>query len=709
MYIYLVSFRYSSAGIHPSRGMPAICKKTDLPFVEPPTRLLRQFSDSSLYFVRLVDKIGRNNVKNRRVLVVTYDHLILAYQDGRFARYASNDQVAGIRRKKVSGKGDKGDGFVWQILLRIPKEFDILCNFVVDQNNDPMNEFRTAKHFIEVMTRIHFSKFPDSTRAFDLEVAETDDLFKQGNFDRHEGYQSPMELLHKKTQVKGKQSPSFSTSPTSPRGSASGKRQLRINTSPEHDDSFYGGHSPVSGFGTHESSLGRTSPPIFRQQLKQQQQQQPGSMESYRKKQEEWIENIEGENVNLKYKVLQFKNNKESSDKKITDLQEQVSQLAGALKREQEERERDHVEMIQLKLLHSQYQNQQPSRRSRDKITVDTQLVNTDSDTDEIGAKSLRSSLKKKSTKSFSDDEEESCDRKKTLPLRTAEQKRELKNSGKEKKKKTASQKLLSPTPPEESLSPPIRVEAVDSLPQVLLERLEAEGVSQSHINQLVEIGISSSADIAYATYNDLSNVYHHVTILKIIKAFGYKLGATPDEVLVKENSPAPVGITPQLGLVNIQLTDSSPDGTGILTENANLRNMVAYLQNSISYLNAVDNTLASPAASPPKSAVAEDNHSENLHPDLVGCISDWPHDLPNYDAFLAKPDYKAFAVACDPTISPSRKRPWGASWTQHNIEDAINEAKTICLQKCSQCVVVFPTSVPQPYGSNEGAGLHSI
>eukprot|EP01060_Flectonema_neradi_P011519 TRINITY_DN18579_c0_g1_i1.p1 TRINITY_DN18579_c0_g1~~TRINITY_DN18579_c0_g1_i1.p1 ORF type:complete len:686 (+),score=110.02 TRINITY_DN18579_c0_g1_i1:64-2121(+) len=685
--------------------MPPVCKKIDLPFVEPPTRLLRQFSDPSLYFVRLVEKIGRNNVKNKRVLVVTYDHLILAKsQTGQFTRYATNDHVAGILRKKISGKGDKGDGFVWQMLIRIPKEFDILCNFIADSNNEPMNETRTAKHFIEVMKRIHFSKFPDSSRVFDLEVAETDDLYKQGNFDRHEGYQSPMELLSKRSQ-RGKNSPSFSTSPTSPRGSVGGRRQLQIHVSPDNNNdelSFAGHTSPVSGFGGRDSSLGRTSPPVFQQQLRQQQQQP----ETYRKKQEEWIESIESENVNLKFKVLQFKKTKESTDKKISELQEQLNQLSTELQRERDARERDHVELIHLKTSpRQQAQRMSPAKKHREKITVDTQLVATDSETDEnmSTTKSLRNSAKKRT----SEGDTESCERRKTLPLKPPEE--DKKKSPDKKKKQQKNNRLMSPTPPEEELTPPPRGQSGEPLSQASIRKLTLEGVSEGDIARLSEIGINSPSDMSYATYGDLANLFHHSVILKIIKAFGYKMGASPNEVLVPQNYSAPVGITPQLSPMSIQLTDTSPDGTGIVTENSNLRNMVAYLQTSLASLNAMDNNLVSPVT-PPQVDPQPDTPSPNApsSPDLVGTITDWPDDLPNYDAFLSKPDFKAFAVASD-SITPPRKRPWGASWAQPSTDAAIKEAKAICLQKSSHCVVVFPTNARDPFGSSEGTGLHSI
>eukprot|EP01064_Diplonema_japonicum_P022554 TRINITY_DN3250_c0_g1_i1.p1 TRINITY_DN3250_c0_g1~~TRINITY_DN3250_c0_g1_i1.p1 ORF type:complete len:516 (+),score=141.21 TRINITY_DN3250_c0_g1_i1:302-1849(+) len=256
----------------------------------------------------------------------------------------------------------------------------------------------------------------------------------------------------------------------------------------------------------------------------------------------------------------------------------------------------------------------------------------------------------------------------------------------------TRSNSFASPTVAEGSLEPSFD------------EKLALEGVSAEERQALAGISIRSVSQLRYATMRDLVAVLPGPAVRKILTCTGYKQGAAADDTLLPVLPEGAGGVRVATERREASIPISLDDGgRGILTENSNLRSMVAYLQSHITYLDALGMGTAGdppeisfasglPPASPLKAPSPPPTSLE-----INEEITDWPAEFGSYEEFLEFPDKKAFVIGEKPK-TPTKSRSWGASWGHRTETQAIEEAKRLCLSRSATCTVIFPSQGTMPF-----------
>ncbi|KAJ9436156.1 hypothetical protein DIPPA_07554 [Diplonema papillatum] len=262
-----------------------ICKAARLPFVPAPPRLRAVFgSETDLLYIRVVDKISSNNLKNRRVLLVKLNRVILAQINGTIRRHYHVNKVTQVYYKKGPRKAGGGEE-VSQVLLKIPTDRDLLISFKHDDLNPESGEEYTPEYFLKVIEQAHAAQSSAAdTKDFVIAASSRENLFHIGNFEKVEGAQTVDQLLKTHRQMNKGRSPSPRTtgSPTTYRPAASNSPQ----------NAFFQGSS--GSLPEADSPSASDSPRIVHKD----------KMDRVR---QEWIEVIEGENVSLKTKLSELK------------------------------------------------------------------------------------------------------------------------------------------------------------------------------------------------------------------------------------------------------------------------------------------------------------------------------------------------------------------------------------------------------------------
>ena len=150
----------------------------------------------NLVYMRIVEKSTRYGKRQKRALVVLPDKLHLMGMDHKISRRVGMDSIKAMKRRRIPGKSEDESGMVWQILLVVPSEHDILIDFTADDRNETQDH-RSAEYFIKTLNRLHRAHFPRSQH-FDTVVPQTEDLYLQANFEKPEGYKPPKVYLTNK-------------------------------------------------------------------------------------------------------------------------------------------------------------------------------------------------------------------------------------------------------------------------------------------------------------------------------------------------------------------------------------------------------------------------------------------------------------------------------------------------------------------------------
>eukprot|EP01059_Diplonema_ambulator_P036066 TRINITY_DN8834_c0_g1_i1.p1 TRINITY_DN8834_c0_g1~~TRINITY_DN8834_c0_g1_i1.p1 ORF type:complete len:550 (+),score=150.56 TRINITY_DN8834_c0_g1_i1:194-1843(+) len=230
-------------------------------------------------------------------------------------------------------------------------------------------------------------------------------------------------------------------------------------------------------------------------------------------------------------------------------------------------------------------------------------------------------------------------------------------------------------------------------------EKLVAEGISSEERQALASISIRSEGQLKYATMRDLMTVLPGPAVRKVLSCTGYYQGVTVDDVLstVPRRSVSR-SLPGERREASIPISLDDGGGRGILTENSNLRSMVAYLQTHLTYLDALGmgkdestipeasfpSTVSSPL--PPTSPRQGHVTVAEINDDIL----DWPPEFSNFEGFLCMGDKKAFVVG--EKLKGRKGRPWGASWGHLTEAQAIEEAKRLCLSRSPTCTIVYPS-----------------
>eukprot|EP01065_Artemidia_motanka_P044457 TRINITY_DN6332_c0_g5_i1.p1 TRINITY_DN6332_c0_g5~~TRINITY_DN6332_c0_g5_i1.p1 ORF type:complete len:573 (+),score=179.99 TRINITY_DN6332_c0_g5_i1:55-1719(+) len=134
------------------------CELTGLPYVTPTPALDAELGDlgkvrSELLYVAVVEKVNRRRAKQKRVLLLTRERLLLCDQSQkgrpRLTRFLRTSRIACVRRRRLPAGQ-------WEVLLSVPQEYDILLVFCADKRNKT-DETATPEHFIRVLRAIRES------------------------------------------------------------------------------------------------------------------------------------------------------------------------------------------------------------------------------------------------------------------------------------------------------------------------------------------------------------------------------------------------------------------------------------------------------------------------------------------------------------------------------------------------------------------------
>ena len=128
------------------------CPATGLPYAVVPTEL-SAFSSPSLLFIGHVEKVGLTmGGKQRRIIIVTYQKIILAEQDGPIKRMQSSYGVAKLYWKPVRRASKKGvEVSTLQVLLLFPNDKHLLLVFA---NRSDETAESCGYNFISVISKI---------------------------------------------------------------------------------------------------------------------------------------------------------------------------------------------------------------------------------------------------------------------------------------------------------------------------------------------------------------------------------------------------------------------------------------------------------------------------------------------------------------------------------------------------------------------------
>eukprot|EP00754_Rhynchopus_humris_P025246 Rhum_TRINITY_DN14938_c3_g1::Rhum_TRINITY_DN14938_c3_g1_i1::g.130113::m.130113 len=136
------------------------CPATQLPYVRVPAEY-GALSSPSLLFIGGVDKVSlKLGVKQKRVVILSYQKLILAEHDGPIRRAVKMYSIAKLFWKRVRKSGSKGEEdpgapVTLQVLLLMPSEKDLLLVFNdCDDASREEGAEATGFNFISVVSRV---------------------------------------------------------------------------------------------------------------------------------------------------------------------------------------------------------------------------------------------------------------------------------------------------------------------------------------------------------------------------------------------------------------------------------------------------------------------------------------------------------------------------------------------------------------------------
>eukprot|EP01063_Lacrimia_lanifica_P020650 TRINITY_DN27949_c0_g1_i1.p1 TRINITY_DN27949_c0_g1~~TRINITY_DN27949_c0_g1_i1.p1 ORF type:complete len:842 (+),score=208.41 TRINITY_DN27949_c0_g1_i1:52-2577(+) len=235
-------------------GPPARCPVTGLPYCEPPPNLVRFVKPEQVgkvLFIRAVEKVTKvPGKKLRRVLIATVNGINLSKPNQEDTRYLGYRQVHCMRRQLNRRTG------VWEVLLKVPEEFDMLFHFYQDEWNFPLDrpedELRRPANFFKIMQTMHGLLYKDRPMAQFDQVVSDENLFAQTNYEKNESYVKPKdrEPGSPVPWAPGGEDSAFAPPPASPSASA---------RSPKPESPYTA--SPISRPGTNGASLGAPAPP----------------------------------------------------------------------------------------------------------------------------------------------------------------------------------------------------------------------------------------------------------------------------------------------------------------------------------------------------------------------------------------------------------------------------------------------------------------
>eukprot|EP01062_Namystynia_karyoxenos_P006924 TRINITY_DN12419_c0_g1_i1.p1 TRINITY_DN12419_c0_g1~~TRINITY_DN12419_c0_g1_i1.p1 ORF type:complete len:704 (+),score=197.50 TRINITY_DN12419_c0_g1_i1:121-2232(+) len=209
------------------------CHATYLPIVDPDNvpRCFSPFVGPGLpmYMIRWVDKVTSRQQRQRRILIVTYQRLILLEGEGLIKRFTHTCLISEVLRKKGNGNTPG------QMLLRIPKEYDILLEFCSDPRDlslQPGQSERVADELAQCLDAIRQAQHrawqgagrpdpfpwggikPPPGNTADLIVLERRSK-EEAMRDANVGYKTPEEKIRRRMQQQGlsPRSPPSSLSP----------------------------------------------------------------------------------------------------------------------------------------------------------------------------------------------------------------------------------------------------------------------------------------------------------------------------------------------------------------------------------------------------------------------------------------------------------------------------------------------------------------
>eukprot|EP01062_Namystynia_karyoxenos_P003270 TRINITY_DN11161_c0_g1_i1.p1 TRINITY_DN11161_c0_g1~~TRINITY_DN11161_c0_g1_i1.p1 ORF type:complete len:586 (+),score=211.22 TRINITY_DN11161_c0_g1_i1:77-1759(+) len=191
------------------------CAVTGLEIINLPAELARDLGDlgsvrAELLYARAVDKVNRRRSKQRRVLLVTAERLLIvdAERKGRprLCRFLRTDRIYSVRRRQQPG------GEI-EALITVPTEYDLLLSFAADRRNPPVAA-ASPERFFEVLRAVRDSQQePESPTSpawgfrppsvasspggleFETAVSPRTDLHREANFAKPSGYQTPQRQL----------------------------------------------------------------------------------------------------------------------------------------------------------------------------------------------------------------------------------------------------------------------------------------------------------------------------------------------------------------------------------------------------------------------------------------------------------------------------------------------------------------------------------
>eukprot|EP01065_Artemidia_motanka_P025536 TRINITY_DN30528_c0_g1_i1.p1 TRINITY_DN30528_c0_g1~~TRINITY_DN30528_c0_g1_i1.p1 ORF type:complete len:613 (+),score=165.01 TRINITY_DN30528_c0_g1_i1:56-1894(+) len=131
---------------------PSRCRVTSLAYVDQRAvdPAFRELVPPGMpcYLARWVDKISSKGRRQRRILLLTYQRLVLLEQPGHVKRYVPLRRVRQLLLQTVTETSGKSH----QVLVKIPQEYDILLEFV--DPHDPRKSEDLRLEFVQVMNRI---------------------------------------------------------------------------------------------------------------------------------------------------------------------------------------------------------------------------------------------------------------------------------------------------------------------------------------------------------------------------------------------------------------------------------------------------------------------------------------------------------------------------------------------------------------------------
>ena len=151
-----------SAAVESASQAPpsSCCPATQLPYVRVPAEY-GALSSPSLLFIGGVDKVSlKLGVKQKRIVILSYQKLILAEQDGPIRRAVKMYSIAKLFWKRVRKSGSKaeedpGAPVTLQVLLLMPSEKDLLLVFNdCDDASREEGAEATGFNFISVVSRV---------------------------------------------------------------------------------------------------------------------------------------------------------------------------------------------------------------------------------------------------------------------------------------------------------------------------------------------------------------------------------------------------------------------------------------------------------------------------------------------------------------------------------------------------------------------------